>query len=1300
MLKILRHLYHISLYAFAAITLVAAVCVTLIRLTLPNIGEYQEDIQMWLTESMGQPVRIKNIDANWRGWIPHFYLHDIKILEKDAINSIVDFKSAHITIDLFASLRKKQFVPAQMIISGMDLTLSRKKDGSINVTKAGAQTNREQIESTELTVWLLKQRKIAFTDTRITFVDLSDKDYPSILLTDVSLGLKSNEYRLQIEGDAQLPSHLGERLYFAFDAQGDILTPKWSGTLYSEGSNINLSVWLKDQEVSGVKVSSAPGNIKLWSDWRNAKVRDIQGLFDISNVELQSGPTHFNIEHLAAGLTLARRADGGLDIFFAIKDLITKNGQWPESNISISKHYSQEDDSYRYIGQADYLKLEDLILLQQFLPEFQNKRIDFEKFYLQGDLKNTLLAYDPLLPTDEQFFVSSEINLSRATIHPGDDTEDPNISGLSGHLVGNRKEGTFSVNSELLELNLTNIFETPLIFSEINGDIKWHGGSENWIVTTHYLNAQTTDFSSGIKGSLTFGPDKALPFADLIINIKELRLDRLADHLPHAVPDEAKAWMEKSLVAGDLKSIDVVLRGDLTEFPFNNNEGQLELFATVQNATLDYDPNWVPIDGIDAEIKIDSSTLTVSASSGKIYDADITEAIAVIPDLAAADPKIIINGHVKGHTSDAKLLIAHSPLAESITLAELMGSDMEGFLALTLGLDIPTNDEDIKVEGELDLQDTRLYSPNFGIGLEKINGTVNFTENLISATDITANYSDQAVLLGIQSSDDDYREIKLEGDADKDFIVSQLVHYFPSFKAVLPEVEQKITGNCQWRAVLSIDSRNNIEPIRKLSISSSLYGLSLDLPAPLGKTEETRPLEVTALISDIPQQTIDFKYGEILTGKVELDEQKNPILTKIVLGFGPDAITPNNRDGITVTGQIDRFVISDWLEFIDLQAAQSNGSILNTLNANVDITSLEFVNQSFNKVTLNISKPQLDWIIDIKGSDIDGEIKLPSDEKSRPLTAIFDRLAIAEHQAETESDINPKQLPPLQVNVRDFQYGDIELGEVTLNTSSIPDGMAIDELSFKKPGLDISGSGIWKLIDEQNTSQFNITLHTSHIDLMLDTFGYSVASIKEGEANLNIGASWQGTPTDFSFETLDGKIEIDIGKGQFLDIQPNAGRLFGLLSIQTLPRRLSLDFSDLFSKGLAFDKITGAFSIEAGNAYTNNLFLTGPSANIAVTGRTGLTVQDYDQVVTVTPQVADSLPVASALFGPIGLGIGAVIFLAGEMFDTIPKQIDKLLRYEYTIKGSWDDPIVERFKSNDKSDEPNPISGAQKQKTS
>ena len=149
-------------------------------------------------------------------------------------------------------------------------------------------------------------------------------------------------------------------------------------------------------------------------------------------------------------------------------------------------------------------------------------------------------------------------------------------------------------------------------------------------------------------------------------------------------------------------------------------------------------------------------------------------------------------------------------------------------------------------------------------------------------------------------------------------------------------------------------------------------------------------------------------------------------------------------------------------------------------------------------------------------------------------------------------------------------------------------------------------------------------------------------------------------------------------EGRLLSVEPGSGRLFGLLSLQELPRRLSLDFADLFAKGFAFDKIEGWFKLEQGNAYTNSLYMEGPSAKVEVSGRTGLLTQDYDQRAFVTPALSASLPIAGALFGPAGVGVGAALYLGQQVFKEVPQQVDRFLRTEYTITGSWREPKVEK----------------------
>ena len=215
---------------------------------------------------------------------------------------------------------------------------------------------------------------------------------------------------------------------------------------------------------------------------------------------------------------------------------------------------------------------------------------------------------------------------------------------------------------------------------------------------------------------------------------------------------------------------------------------------------------------------------------------------------------------------------------------------------------------------------------------------------------------------------------------------------------------------------------------------------------------------------------------------------------------------------------------------------------------------------------------------------------------------------------------DPKKMPPIRAEVADFTYGDYEFGSMQLVAAPTVNGLSIEEIGFATPEMTITGSGLWNKPLNLSRSVFNINVEAEKLHKMLAAFGYDDTAIKAGKTKIAIDAGWDGGPHEFSLEKLAGTFDIRIKKGQLLEVSPAAGRLFGLLSIQTLPRRLTLDFTDLFGKGLAFDKITGGFNITNGNAYTNNLHLTGPSADVLISGRTGLTDQDYDQLVTVTPQ--------------------------------------------------------------------------------
>ncbi|MFT5351867.1 MAG: hypothetical protein ACI9MF_002692, partial [Gammaproteobacteria bacterium] len=318
--------------------------------------------------------------------------------------------------------------------------------------------------------------------------------------------------------------------------------------------------------------------------------------------------------------------------------------------------------------------------------------------------------------------------------------------------------------------------------------------------------------------------------------------------------------------------------------------------------------------------------------------------------------------------------------------------------------------------------------------------------------------------------------------------------------------------------------------------------------------------------------------------------------------------------------------------------------------------------------------------------DITGNIQIPVDRGGHnPITFQLDKLNMhREQQQYSENNskrLNPVDIPAIEGGVSEFIFNKFELGQMSLKTKPMTNGLSIEKMTFDKPDLNITGNGQWIGTVTNDTSSFDIDLQAEDMETMLTTFDYNQTPVKKGKTNLQLKADWQGTPMDFALEKLNGTLDMQISKGQILDVNPSAGRLFGLFSLQTLARRLTLDFSDIFGKGLAFDRIEGSFNIDNGNAYTNDLYMRGPAANVAISGRTGLSEQDYDQIVTVTPQFSNNLPVAGVLLGPVGIGLGAVFYLAGQMFDSVHDSIDQLLRYQYTITGSWYQPVIEKIKN-------------------
>src|ERR1700723_2414491 len=393
---------------------------------------------------------------------------------------------------------------------------------------------------------------------------------------------------------------------------------------------------------------------------------------------------------------------------------------------------------------------------------------------------------------------------------------------------------------------------------------------------------------------------------------------------------------------------------------------------------------------------------------------------------------------------------------------------------------------------------------------------------------------------------------------------------------------------------------------------------------------------------------------------------------------------------LSIGGSVQRLDLGGWLRLsAQPKDAPKDAKPLSYYmrNAKLNVAELDYLGLAFRDVSLDLLVSERSWRINVGGPNVSGTITIPNaDVSTEPWSLQFDRLqfdvadaedsATAGSSANVPPDADPRGMPPLYFHAKELIWGERQFGDVTATLAKEEEGVALKSLSVTAPTFSVNAEGEWRAQDA-GVSRIKGTLTSTDVQGTLKDLGYAdVIQAKSGKMEFDL--TWLGAPTTAALAQVVGHVQLSLEKGQVLGLKPGAGRVLGFTSIAALPRRLALDFSDLTDKGLAFDSVHGDFDLRDGNAYTENVLLKGPAAEIGLIGRVGLKNKDYDQTAVITTSVGSSLsiPVASTLVcGPV---CGAAALLFTQVFK---QPLKGLARGYYRITGSWDNPTVERIKS-------------------
>ncbi len=363
--------------------------------------------------------------------------------------------------------------------------------------------------------------------------------------------------------------------------------------------------------------------------------------------------------------------------------------------------------------------------------------------------------------------------------------------------------------------------------------------------------------------------------------------------------------------------------------------------------------------------------------------------------------------------------------------------------------------------------------------------------------------------------------------------------------------------------------------------------------------------------------------------------------------------------------------------------------------------TLTLASRTFHRVVAGGGREGGLWQTNVHADELNGYLEYRESTQAAATSAgrvhaRLARLAIAPSTAaEVESflDAQPVSIPALDVVVDELDLGGKALGRLeveainraAINVGDIPvREWRLSKFNLSVPEAKFTANGNWARLNAQGVLEtpperalpgrrrtvLNFKLDVTDGGALLTRFGMN-GVVRQGAGKFEGQIAWLGSPLKVDYPSLGGAFTVNVASGQFLKADPGIAKLLGVLSLQSLPRRLTLDFRDVFSDGFAFDFLRGDVTVTEGIARTNNLQMKGVNAAVLMEGQADVARETQNLKVVVVPEInAGTASLIATVINPaVGLGtVLAQLFLRRPLIESNTQ--------EFRVDGSWADPQV------------------------
>ncbi len=1303
---------------------------------LPHIDQWRETIEQRASSALGIEVRIGDIQVRSSGWVPSLEMKQVVLLDAQKRPALVlprvvaalapqsllalDLRFRQLYIE-GAQLEIRRNQAGRIFVAGLDINQAGGEDDGAAL--------RWFLKQSE---FVIRGGSLRWVDEQRAAPPLELTDVLLVMRN----GLRRHSMQLDATPPASWGERFSLRGRFRQPLLDGADLKHWTGTAFADLPRADVRQ-LQQYVTLPIAVSQGDGAVRAWVDLDRGVATAATVDIALRTVKTQLGKNlqALALEQVEGRLIVSREGDRHLvearQLGFRTGDGLN----WPRGDIKVGWRKPADGPTEAGDLSAQQLDLGVMSQIAASLPIGAPVRKLLAEARPQGIVRGLGMSFTGAPDEPSTYQMTGEIDALALAARPSaqrDGIGRPGLRNASLSFKASEKGGDAQLRMADGQMEFPGVFDEPAVpFNELGAQISWQiddaqpkRALPKITVDVKSMQFANADAKGELKATWATGPGDGTARNGRFPGRLQLegqlsRGDgaRVARYLPRQIDAEMRNYVRYSVKGGSIGKADFRVNGDLWDFPYpesGKRGGEFRIAAQVEGLSFAYIPNWPahadqpafdspwpPMTQLKGELIFDRVSMEIRNATARIGNVRLEPVRARIANFASAST-LEIDGRGKGPASEMLKFVNTTPVG--VWLGEVLKpSTITGDADLQLALNIPLSDTaKTTVKGSIDLAGNELRIQPDTPTFSNTRGHIDFSERGFHVTGASAR------LLGGEAS--------FEGGTQTDGSVRFNGGGVATAEGLRRWVEpgglaraaKLLSGQTAYKLNLGF-ARGHSE----INVTSNLVGIAADLPAPLRKAADAAlPFRLqTSLLPEggsgaAVRERVRLELGTLVQAQylreyAAASNASGRIAEPRVIngGIGINEPAPTPQSGVAASLNLGTVNSDAWQAVLEKISAPSPGegnsdtaSAYGPTSIALRAQQLEIGERRFNGLVAGLSNDNGNWRANLEARQLSGYAEYrparfgAGASAAGRVYARLSRLSLPKQEAEQFENLldqQPASVPSLDIVVDDFELRGKRLGRVEIQATNRNEGneagrvreWRLTRLNMINPDARLTASGSWGSGNNPGAprrSEINFKLDLADSGNLLERLQIGRA-IRDGKGQLAGRISWQGSPISIDYNSLDGQFKVAIESGQFLNAEPGAARLLSVLSLQALPRRLALDFRDVFQKGFAFDNITGDVGISQGVARTNNLLMRGTQAAVLMEGMADIERESQDIRVIVVPEInVGNAALAYAVINP-AVGLGA--FLAQLV---LRKPLIQAGTREFHVSGSWEDPKVER----------------------